>query len=254
MDGLAERVAREKAAYDGGIVHKESSALQARFLHVFRCPNSLRAERYLDQVVEQCAKDKDVLDYGCYDGWMTPRFHEMGPSSITGLDISENAISAAKTKYGDQAKFYAGDAHAMPFPDESFDLVTGRSILHHLDLDIALQEIRRVLRPRGKAVFVEPLGDNPGAKLFRAITPKARTTDEKPLTRSGILRADTLFGASSHFFVNLVSVPVALSTSLTPLSADNILLRLADRTDLLLANTPLKYWMRFVVLVWHKSC
>jgi ubiquinone/menaquinone biosynthesis C-methylase UbiE len=253
VNELAERVAREKAAYDGGTVHRESSELQARFHHVFECPNSQRGERYLDEVVEKYAKNKDILDYGCYDGWMVPRYQKMRPSSITGLDISETAISKAQANYGDRAKFYAGDAHAMPFTDESFDLVVGRAILHHLELDLALKEIRRVLRPAGKAIFVEPLGDNPGAKLLRAITPKARTKDEKPLTRSVIQRADVFFGGSSHLFLNLVSVPVAMLTSLTPLSAHSILLRSADRVDQLLARTALKYWMRQVVLVWHRS-
>ena len=252
MEELTERIANEKAAYDGGTVHKESSALQARFHHVFECPNSQRGERYLDEVVERYARNKDLLDYGCYDGWMTPRFEAMGPSSITGLDISENAIAKAKNEHGDKVKFYAGDAHAMPFSDGSFDVVVGRGILHHLEFDLALKEIRRVLRPEGRAIFVEPIGDNPGAKLLRAITPKARTKDEKPLTRATILRADAFFGASSHFFINLCSVPVAMVTSLTPLRADNVLLRWADRLDQLLAQTRVKYWMRSVVLVWHK--
>jgi ubiquinone/menaquinone biosynthesis C-methylase UbiE len=254
MDGeLGDRIAREKAAYDDGEVHKASSALQSRFLHVFTCPNSQKGERYLDQTIAQYARDRDLLDYGCYDGWMTPRYLTIGPSSITGLDISENAIAQAKAKYGNVATFFAGDAHAMPFPNTSFDIVIGRGILHHLDLDVALKEIRRVLRPGGKAIFVEPLNDNPGARLLRALTPKARTKDEKPLTRAKILRSDALFGDSSHFFLNLISVPVAMLTSLTPLTADNVLLRLTDDIDQLLAHTPLRYWMRSVVLVWHKT-
>jgi SAM-dependent methyltransferase len=137
MGELAARVAREKAAYDDGATHRESSALQARFHHVFKCPNSRRAEEYLDRAVAGWAKDKDILDYGCYDGWMTPRYQKMAPASITGLDISETGIAKARASFGDIAKFYAGDAHAMPFPAASFDLVVGRSILHHLDLEVA---------------------------------------------------------------------------------------------------------------------
>jgi len=250
---LAARVAREKAAYDDGATHRESSALQARFHHVFKCPNSRRAEEHLDRAVAGWAKDKDILDYGCYDGWMTPQYQKMAPASITGLDISETGIAKARASFGDIAKFYAGDAHAMPFPDASFDLVVGRSILHHLDLEVALKEICRVLRPSGKAVFVEPLRDNPGAKILRALTPRARTADEKPLTCADIQRADALFGSSEHFFFNLVSVPLAMASSLTSLSPDNTLLHFADHIDRALAHTFVKYWMRQVVLVWHKA-
>lgn len=55
------------------------------------------------------------------------------------------------------------DAEALPFRDQSFDLVIGHAILHHLpDLDRAFAEFRRVLRPGGRLVFAgEPslLGD-----------------------------------------------------------------------------------------------
>jgi SAM-dependent methyltransferase len=253
MEELAERVAREKAAYDHGTIHAESSKLHRRFRHVFECPNSQGAERYLDQIVNQSAGGKDLLDYGCYDGWMTPRYLNAGPRSITGLDISETAIAAANAKYSSVATFRAGDAHVLPFPSESFDIIVGRAILHHLDFDLAIRELVRVLRPSGKAIFYEPLGDNPGAKLLRVLTPKARTMDEKPLSRSEIQRADAVFGQPSHLFVGLVSVPVAMLTSLTPLHADNFLLHLADRADRGLAHTPLKYWMRQVLLVWQKT-
>jgi len=252
VEQLAARVAREKAAYDSGDVYKESCALHARFHHVFKCPNSCRGEEYFNTAIERFAKGRDILDYGCYNGWMTSRYRTMGPSSITGLDISETAIAEAKATYGESSKFYTGDAHAMPFPEESFDLVVGRSILHHLDLPIALKEIRRVLRPSGKAIFIEPLADNPGAKVLRALTPRARTKDEKPLTRTEIQQADMLFGTSQHFFFNLVSVPVAMATSVTPLSEECMVLRAADYFDRLLAETPIKFWMRQVVLVWNK--
>ncbi|MFC5864932.1 class I SAM-dependent methyltransferase [Acidicapsa dinghuensis] len=253
MPELVERVAHEKEAYDDGTVHKESAALQARFIHVFQCPNSTRGERFFSETVAEYARGKDILDYGCYDGWMVPRYHEMRPRSITGIDISETAIAAAEAQYGGIAEFHAGDAHAMPFRSESFDLVVGRGILHHLDFDVALREIHRVLRPGGGAVFVEPLGDNPGAKLIRAMTPKARTKDERALSQATIQRTDAFFGGSSHFFYNLASVPVGMLTSLTPLNADNVLLRMTDAVDQMLARSPMRYWMRQVVLVWHKA-
>lgn len=250
---LNERVAREKAAYDGGSVYHESSVLHSRFNHVFRCPNSLRAERFLDETVARCARDRDLLDYGCLDGGMVPRYRAMNPRSITGIDISENGIAEATARYGSFAKFIVCDAHQMPFADGSFDLVVGRSILHHLDMDRAFQELCRVLRPGGSAIFMEPLGSNPGAKLLRAMTPRARTADERALRYADIVKADAMFGGESHFFFNLISVPVAMMTSLMPLRPDNVFLRLADLPDRVLSHTLMKYWMRMVVLVWRKA-
>jgi len=251
--GLAGRAARERAAYDGGGVVAGSCALQARFRHVFTCPNSARAETYFDEQVARWAAGGDLLDYGCYDGGMLPRYLAMQPRSITGLDISETGIALARARFGSVGRFAVGDAHAMPFGDESFDLVVGRAILHHLDWEVALGEVRRVLRPGGVALFMEPLGDNPAAQLLRALTPAARTRDERPLSGSQILFGNHLFGGNSHLFFNLLSVPAALATSASGLAADNVLLRLADGVDRCLARTPLKYWMRAVVLLWHRS-
>src|SRR5258707_14077139 len=48
----------------------------------------------------------------------------------------------------------ATEAEELPFEDESFDLVLGHAVLHHIpDLDRAFAEFKRVLRPGGVIVF-----------------------------------------------------------------------------------------------------
>jgi SAM-dependent methyltransferase len=87
------------------------------------------------RTIEKYAVGKDLLDYGCYTGWMVERYAAMGPKSITGIDISEIGIQQAIKDYGHLGKFYAADAHNMPFPDNSFEVIVGRAILHHLDFE-----------------------------------------------------------------------------------------------------------------------
>lgn len=248
-----DKIRREKKSYDEGNVYEEREKLQIRFRHVFYCPNSARGEAFLRDKVQAYTRGKDILDYGCYDGRMVPTFMKMGPRSITGLDISELAIREATTKYGAIAQFCVGDAHRTPFDDETFDLVVGRAIIHHLDFEAAVAEIRRILKPGGHAIFYEPLRDNPASALFRLLTPTARTRDELPLSRKQIRYADRLFGTSEHLYINLFSIPVGMITSFLPLEPDNFLLRVADNVDFLLSSTPLKYWMRSVVIVWQKD-
>ena len=145
------------------------------------------------------------------------------------------------------------DANRLEFPDASVDAIIGRAILHHLDYEQAVREVHRVLRPGGTAIFMEPLRDNPAWKLFRSLTPKARTREELPLSRQQIEWSDHLFGRHRHCFVGLVSTGLGALTSFLPLGADNMALRAADRADRMIERTWLRYWMRQAVLVWEKS-
>lgn len=172
---------------------------------------------------------------------------------MTGIDISDVAIKRARQNYGEFADFHVMDAHKMEFESNTFDLIVGRAILHHLDWEIAIREIKRVLKPGGVALFMEPLGDNPVGKIIRKITPLARTLDEQPLSKSQIKFAGRIFAKSHHHFANLISVPIAMITSQLYEDPNNLVLRVANRIDLLAAQTALKYWMRIVVFVWAKN-
>jgi SAM-dependent methyltransferase len=246
------RAAREQAAYDGAAVMGESAKLHCRFSHVFLGPNSAAAEDYFFSRLAEWAPGSDVLECGCHDGTLTYVLTRFKPRSITGIDISRNAIEKARAERGHLAGYQVMDASALSFPDEVFDLVIGRAILHHLDFEQALIEIHRVLRPGGHAAFMEPLRGNPAARFFRALTPRARTADEAPLTAAQVRLGDKLFGAGRHLYANLVSVPVGVASSLLARSPDNWAMRAADVVDRALAPTVLRYWMRGVVLTWQK--
>jgi ubiquinone/menaquinone biosynthesis C-methylase UbiE len=136
-----------------------------------------------------------------------------GAAHVAGFDISEAEIerardAAEKAGCGDRIEFRVADAHDTGFPDGAFELVRGASILHHLELEPALREIKRILRPGGKAVFVEPLGHNPILRIGRALTPMARTVDEHPLTVGDWATCARIFPRFRHFERELVTVPL----------------------------------------------
>jgi SAM-dependent methyltransferase len=247
------RSTREQQEYDEGTVHAESDRLHRRFAHVFSCPNTQRGERFFAQVLAESVPGARVLDYGCYDGWMYPALSALGPASVTGIDISEKGIAAAVATYGDQARFQVMDAHQLDFPDGHFDFVVGRAILHHLHFEQAIRELHRVLRPGGCCLFYEPILGNPAAALFRWLTPRARTADELPLSRQQLQWAESVFGGAQYQFVNLVSTPLAMVTSLCLADAENAVLRVADVIDDGLATTPFRHWMRQVVVRWERG-
>jgi ubiquinone/menaquinone biosynthesis C-methylase UbiE len=65
-----------------------------------------------------------------------------------------DVLSASAARLGLDVETAACEASELPFEDESFDLVLGHAVLHHLpDLDAAFREFRRVLRPGGVVVF-----------------------------------------------------------------------------------------------------
>lgn len=249
-----ERALREQKASDETPLYDNVQKLQRRFSHVYRCPAVEQANKWRSATLQAVVKNSIVLDYGCYKGSETDAYLNMEPNKLWGIDISVNGIEFCKQKYGAFAHFIQGDAQNMAmFSDNYFDVVIGCAILHHLDFKRAIYEILRVLKPGGTALFTEPLRDNPAGKLFRFLTPQARTQDEMPLSRKQIEWADSLFSGSEHYFVSLTSTPVALVTSLVPgLSSDNMLLAWCARVDDALRHHTLKYWMRTVYLCWVK--
>ena len=178
----------------------------------------------------------EVLDYGCGRGEQAVALLERGARHVTGFDLSEAEVEAARVRaeargFGSHATFLVADAHRTGFPDASFDLVVGRSILHHLDVDAALAEIRRILRPDGTAVFVEPLAHNPLLRLGRHLTPTARTVDEHPLTEEDWARCAAAFPGFWHFERELVTIPLMPLNLALPAPAQERLATWSHRMD-----------------------
>src|SRR5205085_11130002 len=75
----------------------------------------------------------------------------------TCTDISPGMVTMLGSnarRLGLEVRIARADAESLPFADQSFDLVLGHAVLHHLpDLERAFAEFRRVLRPGGRIVF-----------------------------------------------------------------------------------------------------
>jgi len=95
-----------------------------------------------------------VLDACCGTGDLAIAAQRAG-GYVTGLDFSERMLERARTKSG-QIEWIRGDALALPFADDSFDVATvGFGVRNLEDLESGLRELRRVLRPGGRIGILE---------------------------------------------------------------------------------------------------
>ena len=98
-----------------------------------------------------------VLEIGCGLGTDGAQFARAG-ADYTGIDLTEAAVDLARRRFalsGLRGNFRVSDAEKLDFADESFDLVYSHGVLHHTpDIDAAVTEIHRVLKPGGRAMVM----------------------------------------------------------------------------------------------------
>jgi ubiquinone/menaquinone biosynthesis C-methylase UbiE len=109
-------------------------------------------------------RGKEVLETGCGTGDFAVFLARSG-ANVTAIDVSPKSIELARERARSNGLERQIDAQVVPiekltFEDGRFDLVFGASMIHHVDIALASHEIHRVLKPHGRAGFVEPLGHN----------------------------------------------------------------------------------------------
>jgi SAM-dependent methyltransferase len=172
-----------------------------------------KSKAFYQSYIQSRCQNKDILEYGCGPGNFVFKLAKAG-ARVTGIDISPVAIDQAKAKAAEMdiadIQFRVMDAENITLPNNSFDLIFGTSILHHLNIETAYSELARLLRKGGTAIFIEPLGHNPLINLYRRLTPQMRTSDEHPLFVSDLDLAKQYFATlEPHYFhlFSLAAVP-----------------------------------------------
>lgn len=98
---------------------------------------------------------RDVLEIGVGMGADHLEWARSRPRTLRGLDLTPRAVGWTSERlrlHGFEPAVTVGDAERLPFPDDSFDIVYSWGVLHHSpDTPRAIDEVRRVLRPGGRA-------------------------------------------------------------------------------------------------------
>src|SRR5215207_499277 len=134
---------------------------------------------------------KQLLELGCGSGKMAVLLAKSG-AKVTAFDLSPVSVVTARdmaTVNDTDINFAVASGENLPFASDSFDVIFGKSILHHLIIDLGKHDIYRVLKKGGMAVFVEPLGMNPVLTFARKYVPyrhKHPVGVDRPLTYEDI--------------------------------------------------------------------
>ena len=178
-------------------------------------------------------KLKNILEIGCSIG-NDAKFYTKFCSKYCGIDISNAAIKKAESLNLNASEFFCADGHQIPRENEEFDCVIVNSVLHHLDLEQAFKEIKRVLKPDGYLIFREPLGTNPLFQLYRKLTPNTRTPDERPFNFEDLALMKSFFKFEEiHFF--------GFFTIFSGFIRFKFIQKILNNIDFYLSKTPLKY-------------
>ncbi|MEY4619368.1 MAG: hypothetical protein RIS65_540 [Pseudomonadota bacterium] len=101
----------------------------------------------------------DILELGCGGGTNLQFYDWSQVRSLSGVDPSPELLGRAQDallRSGRSANFANGIAEALPFENNSFDsVVTTFTLCSVQDPTVALSEVRRVLRPGGRLIFLE---------------------------------------------------------------------------------------------------
>lgn len=139
-----------------------------------------------------------VLDMGCGEGKHTIDLARRGLVVIS-IDLSHTQLLLARQMMEELLPdanifFVQANAEELPFAENSFRIIFGKAIIHHLEEELAIAEVKRLLKPEGRATFSEPLAHHPLIWLGRRLTPKLRTEDEHPLKIQEMAHFGQAFG------------------------------------------------------------
>jgi SAM-dependent methyltransferase len=121
----------------------------------------LRWARRVKMLSSHLMPGMTVLELGCGTGTFTRELARSG-ADIIAIDVSPELLEIARANYSaPNVHYQTENAYALSYPDAAFDSVVGSSVLHHLEVEEALRNIYRVLKPGGTIFFTEPNMLNP---------------------------------------------------------------------------------------------
>jgi len=140
----------------------------------------LRWARRVKMLSRHLRPGMSVLELGCGTGYFTRELACSG-ANIVAVDVSPDLLEIAKANSSaPNVRYEIQNAYELSYPDAVFDSVVGSSVLHHLEIQEAIREIYRVLKPSGTIYFTEPNMLNPQIAIQKNVPWVKRKLGDSP--------------------------------------------------------------------------
>ncbi len=116
----------------------------------------------LDAIGEGLPPHPRICELGPGDGWLLEEMQREFPEGqLHALDMSASVVAGVRAKFGDGVPVARGDMERLPYRDEAFNVITTNWTLYFMDdIDAALEEIKRCVRPGGRVVAATVASDH----------------------------------------------------------------------------------------------
>lgn len=157
-----------------------------------------------------------LLELGAGDGATTTRLAGRG-ARVVAVELSRGgllALAGRAAGAGQAARIapLCADAQRLPLAAGSVDLVYGENFLMYVDPAAIGREAARVLRPGGRAVFLEPTAHHPLVRLYRRLGSPYRATAPRYFALDDLPRLAAPFAALTHeewYLLSVLALPLA---------------------------------------------
>ena len=140
----------------------------------------LRWVRRAKMLTNHLAPGMTVLELGCGTGYFTRELARSG-GNIVAIDVSPELLEIARANCSPpNVRYEIQNAYQLSYADAVFDSVVGSSVLHHLEIEAAVREIYRVLKPGGTMCLTEPNMLNPQIAIQKNVAWVKRKLGDSP--------------------------------------------------------------------------
>lgn len=208
---------------------------------------------YENSILENTKPGYNVLDVCCGDGMLSIIPIQRG-GIVTVSDIAEKSVELTIKRARDvgiEITGVAGDAEKLPLIDNSYDMITCAGSISYVDIEIFLNEVRRLLKPNGIFIAVDSFNHNPIYRINRFF--HYVKGERSWLVNQRIPNNDTIQKVKKVFKkvdVNYFGIFTFLSKPLQLLLGENLAYRWLSKADKIFSR--FKRYSFKIVIIAHK--